>query len=256
VDAISHDELVRRSFERQTALFAGPDAIFAMRAESTVSWVEPLDADMILLDVACGAGHVAEALAPYVRQVVGIDLTQVLLDLGNDRLRGTAVGNVLLQRGNANDLPFVDDSFDLVVCRSSVHHFPDPEPPMREMARVCRPGGRVVVSDMVVPNDGVRVAFDELHTAMDPSHARALLEQELAELMARVVGPLTHGTTNTSVFPIDVMLTDVADRDAVMARLQDELAGGAPTGFSPELHDDELRVAFTGTVIHAQTDPG
>src|SRR5437588_3235170 len=120
-----HDEVVRRSFERQVPLFSGPDSPFASRS-GNLAWVEPLDADMIVLDVACGAGHASESIAPRVRQVVGIDLTPALLATGAERLRDQGVSNILLQEGNAEALPFVDESFDVVFCRSSLHHFGDP----------------------------------------------------------------------------------------------------------------------------------
>jgi SAM-dependent methyltransferase len=94
----SHDEVTRRSFERQVGLFSGPDSPFARR-EGTLAWLEPLTADMLVLDAACGAAHVCEVAAPHVRQVVGIDLTVALLELGAARLRAAGVINVLLQEG-------------------------------------------------------------------------------------------------------------------------------------------------------------
>jgi SAM-dependent methyltransferase len=256
MSTIDHDELVRRSFEQQTALFSGPDSLFAARPGSTLAWLEPLDADAIVLDVACGAAHLSEEIAPRVRQVVGIDLTPALLALGADRVRASGVANVLLQEGNANALPFVDGSFDVVVCRSSMHHFADYEQPLREMARVCRPSGRVVIMDMVAPSGEVREEFDAVHRTIDPSHAAVLLEAELAELVTRVVGPLTHGaTTTTPPIPVEAMLTDASDRAAALARLETELAGGTPTGLDPVATADGLSVTFTSTVVHAQV-PG
>jgi len=207
---------------------------------------------MIILDVACGAAHVAEQAAPYVRQVVGVDLTPALLRLGAERLHRAGIGNVLLQEGDATRLPFVDDSFDLALCRSAVHHFPHPDRVVAEMRRVCRPGGRVVVSDLVAPNAEVRAAFDELHRRLDPSHVGALLESELAELVRSTVGPLGSRETSGPVsLPVDRLLTDAADRDAVMAALRAELAGGAVTGFDPVLQDGEVQVSFTSAVIQA-----
>jgi SAM-dependent methyltransferase len=251
-----HDAVVRRSFERQVGLFQGEHSPFAHRPASPLAWLEPLDRDMVVLDVACGAGHAAEQVAPHVRQVVGVDLTPALLVAGVDRLRSAGITNVLLQEGNANDLPFVDGSFDLVVCRGSLHHFPKPEQPAAEMARVCRPGGRVVVSDMVAPTADVRTAFDDLHRLLDPSHAGVLLETELAELLRSTVGPLTYGETMDPItLPVDHIMTDVADRDAIMSAIQVELAGGTPTGFDPVTDDGgQILVSFTSTVIHATRD--
>ncbi|MDQ1479635.1 MAG: hypothetical protein QOI44_496, partial [Actinomycetota bacterium] len=195
MSAPDHDDITRKSFEQQVGLFVGDDSPFARRPASTLAWLEPLDTGMVVLDVACGAAHASEIAAPHVRQVVGIDLTAALLAIGADRLRAAGIDNVLLQEGHAAALPFVDASFDLVFCRTALHHFPDPERCIAEMARVCRPGGRVVLSDMIAPSAEVRDAFDELHRQIDPSHTRALLEAEIAELLGRAVGPLTYGET-------------------------------------------------------------
>ena len=74
-----HNDVVRNSFTQQVGLFTGENSPFARRFASPLAWIEPLDAEMIVLDVACGAGHAAEQAAPHVRQVVGIDLTPALL---------------------------------------------------------------------------------------------------------------------------------------------------------------------------------
>jgi ubiquinone/menaquinone biosynthesis C-methylase UbiE len=251
-----HDAAVRRSFERQVGLFRGEDSPFARRAASTLAWLEPLTSDMIVLDVACGAGHAAEQVAPHVRQVVALDLTPALLRLASGRLHGAGITNVLLQEGNAAALPFLDASFDLVFCRASIHHFPQPERPVAEMARVCRPGGRVVVSDMVAPSADVREPFDDLHRRIDPSHAGVLLEAELAELLRSTVGPLTYAETSDPLtLPIDLMLTDAVDRDPVVSALHAELAGGSTTGFEPVADGDQVLVSFTTTVVHATREP-
>ena len=70
-----HNKVVRESFTQQVGLFTGDDSPFARRLGSPLAWIEPLDVDMIVLDVACGAGHASEQAAPFVRQVVGIDIT-------------------------------------------------------------------------------------------------------------------------------------------------------------------------------------
>jgi SAM-dependent methyltransferase len=252
VSASEHDAVVRRSFEQQVGLFTGDGSLFARRPPSARAWLEPLDRSMIVLDVACGAAHAAELAAPHVHQVVGLDLTPALLRLAVDRLRRAGITNVLLQEGNAAELPFLDASFDLVICRSSLHHFPHPEDPVAEMARVCRPRGRVVVSDMVAPNADVRAAFDRLHRQVDPSHAGVLLQGELAELLRSNVGPVTYvETPDPFTIPVDQMLTDAADRDAVVSALQAELTGGPVTGFNPVLDTGQLLASFTNTVVHA-----
>jgi ubiquinone/menaquinone biosynthesis C-methylase UbiE len=257
VSAHDHDAVVRTSFEKQAGLFTGDDALFARRQLSALAWLEPLDPEMIVLDVACGGAHAAEQIAPHVRQVVGLDLTRALLDLGADRLRDAGIMNVLLQEGSAAELPFLDASFDLVFCRAALHHIPDPDGAVAEMARVCRRGGRVVAADMVAPSADVREAFDALHRRIDPSHAGVLLEAEMAELLEAEVGPLTYGETSDPFrIAVEHILTDAADRDAVVSALEAELAGGAATGFEPVLEDGQTIVSFTNTVVHATREAG
>jgi SAM-dependent methyltransferase len=208
---------------------------------------------MLVLDVACGAGHAAEHVAPHVRQVVGVDLTPELLALGASRMHEADIANVLFQEGDAAALPFVDASFDLVFCRTAVHHFTDPAVVVAEMARVCRPGGRVAVADLIVLEADVRDTYDAIHRQIDPSHVRVLLEAELADLLEDAVGPLCNTATGEPlVLPLDLIFSDQSDRAAVLLALRAELDGGPATGFAPSLDDDgRMQVAFVNAVVQA-----
>ena len=247
-----HDDAVRRSFRRQTELFEGDTALFARRPPSPNEWLGPLDGSMLVLDVACGAAHVPEQVAPEVHQVVGIDLTPELLALGAARLRAAGIRNVLLQQGAATALPFVDESFDVVCSRSALHHIGDPARAAAEMARVCRRGGRVVVSDLVVPDPAIREAYDAVHRALDPSHGRAFTADEIAHLLGEHVGPVgLVARRGPGALPLDGIMTDVADRDAVHRALGAEIDGGPPTGFLPTRAGGVLSVSFSSVTVHA-----
>lgn len=248
-----HSEVIRRSFERQVPLFSGPDSPFASRAGSSRSWIEPLSRDMVVLDVACGAAHASEPLASAVRQVVGVDLTAALLDVGAQRLRDVGIENVLLQEANAEALPFVDESFDIVFCRSSLHHFADPEQAVAEMTRVCRVGGRIVLVDLVAPHPEVRDRFDDVHRLLDPSHVRTFLERELADVLPGGIDDLVFADTSTIRLPIDVAFSEQSDRERVMTLLAaDASAEGAPTGFDPVEEDGTFVVSFVTCVVQSE----
>jgi SAM-dependent methyltransferase len=250
---------VRQSFRDQTELFRGPDSVFAARASQGPEWVGPLTGDELALDVACGAAHVPEELAPHVRTVVGVDLTPELLAIGAARLRDAGIDNVLLQEGDAEGLPFVDDSFDVVNCRSSLHHFAHPDRAMAEMRRVARPGGRIVITDLVVPAGVDRDRYDGVHRLLDPSHLRALTDDELLALCRAAGRPDdAAGASTRSNFagrlPLDLILTPVSDEAGVRAALRDEIDGGLATGFSPEAEGDNLTVVFATRTIHTIVD--
>jgi SAM-dependent methyltransferase len=235
-------------------IFTAAASPFAQTADASLEALQPLAASMVVLDVACGVAHVSDVVAPHVRQVVGVDLTPELLAAGADRLRERAITNVLLAEGDATALPFVDASFDLVFCRSSVHHFVEPRRHLAEMARVGKPGGRVVVFDMVAPDLAVRDTFDALHRALDPSHVHALLDVELAALLEEVVGPVTACTTSwRPPLRIEAMVNPSSDAKPVVEALARELAGGPPTGFTPSLDDTgALQVSFRSTAVEVR----
>jgi len=244
-----HQDLIRRSFRRQVDRFTGPDSPFAGRPGAP-PWVGPLAPDLLVLEVACGAAHVAESVAPHVWQVVALDLTPELLAVAAGRLRDAGLDNVLLQEGNAEQLPFVADSFDLVVCRGSLHHFLEPRRALAEMVRVVRAGGRVAVNDLVAPEAASRDAFDDLHRALDPSHVGCFVSGELAQAWPDDVAT-TYEETMDVRLPIDVAITAQSERDAVVAALEAEITGGPVTGLAPERAEDgQIVVSFLTHTVH------
>jgi SAM-dependent methyltransferase len=248
-----HEALIRTTFEMQVPIFTGPGSVFAQRSEGSLAWIEPLHDDMIVLDVACGAGHAAEPVAPHVRQVIGVDLTPALLRLGHDRLREAGINNVLLQEANAESLPFLDESFDVVYCRASLHHFADPQAAVDEMFRVCRVGGRVVILDLIAPIPESRDQFDHVHRLLDPSHVRAFTGTELVDLVPGGVEGMSYADTNTLRFPVEGVIGEHSDGDAAVALLRSEAAGEIdPTGFGPIVEDDQTIVSFVMCVVHAE----
>ena len=75
----------------------------------------------------------------------------------------------------AERLPFLDDGFDIVISRLAFHHFANPKRCFSEMARVLKPGGKLVVIDMEAAEETLRAVEDEIETLRDPSHMRLSL---------------------------------------------------------------------------------
>lgn len=255
----SHDDVVRREFTRQAPSFSRVDAHYASLAQGTVAALQPLVRELTVLEVACGAAHASEAVAAHVREVVGVDLTPALLAAGAARLAERGVRNVSLREANAAQLPFANASFDLVFCRAAVHHFAEPERQVREMVRVCRPGGRVVLLDMIAPSADVQARFDALHVEIDPSHTHCLLEAELAALLARCAGVrVATRSSRSAPLSFDVFEHQSATaRPEALARVQralreEALGSGAASGFEPLLVDGALHVHLTSAVVSAR----
>lgn len=139
------------------------------------------------LDIGTGTGHTALALAPHVKCMVGLDVTeQMLLEARKLAIR-RGIFNVEFRLGDAMALPYPDHSFEVVTCRRAAHHFTDIRNSIAEMHRVLRPGGRMVIDDRSVPDDdGADEAMNHLDVLHDPSHVREYRLSEWEEMLADV----------------------------------------------------------------------
>jgi ubiquinone/menaquinone biosynthesis C-methylase UbiE len=135
------------------------------------------------LDVACGPGFLTMVLATRVGHAVGFDATDAMLELARAEAARRGIGNVEFESGDAEALPFAEATFDVVTCRAAFHHFARPERVLAEMARVARRGAKLVVADMLGPEDRAKAAHrDHIERLCDPSHAHTLTEAEFRRL--------------------------------------------------------------------------
>jgi ubiquinone/menaquinone biosynthesis C-methylase UbiE len=193
-----HERLIVEQFTRQAVPFSqmpGHSAAF------DVIWkaVGPREDDLAL-DVACGPGLVACALAPQVRHVTGIDITPAMIEQARLLQAEKNLANLTWLVGNAAPLPFEDAAFSLVLTRYSFHHFLEPAAVLAEMCRVCRPRGRVAVIDVFTSSPAQAARYDALERLRDPSHTHAL---ELGELSAIMLGAGLEGIT-TDFYRLDM----------------------------------------------------
>ena len=132
-----------------------------------------LDGSERVLDLGTGTAHTALAFAPLVNEVVGLDLTKEMLQAGTRLANDRGIENLELRQGNAESIPFDDESFDLVVARQCPHHFADVSLAIREAARVLRPGGQLLIVDSISkPNPKLDTFMNAVEILRDPSHVR------------------------------------------------------------------------------------
>ena len=137
------------------------------------------------LDLGCGAGHVSFFTAPHVARVVAYDLSADMLGVVAGEAAKRGLTNVDTQLGAAESLPFDDASFDLVFSRYSAHHWADVGAALREMRRVLKPGGRVVICDVASTGQPLFDTYlQAVEVLRDTSHVRDYAASEWLTMAA------------------------------------------------------------------------
>ena len=191
------------------------------------------------LDLGCGGGHVAYRMAPHVASVTAYDLTPAML--GVVAAEAAARGlHVQTRQGAAEDLPFADAAFDLVVSRFSAHHWRDLDAALRGVRRVLAPGGRVLLMDSISPGPPLLdTLLQTMELLRDPSHGRNYTAAEWHAALARAGLPVKSTLARrlrlefgTWVARMNTPLVHVA----AIRSLQDGASASARThfGFEPD----------------------
>jgi ArsR family transcriptional regulator len=106
-----------------------------------------LPSTAVVGDLGCGSGRIAAALAPFVASVIAVDASSEMLSVARERLAGQS--NVHLHEGSLESLPIESGTLDLALVVHVLHHVPEPALALAEAARVLKPGGRLVVADVL-----------------------------------------------------------------------------------------------------------
>ena len=257
----SHNDLIKEEFARQAPSFE--DRRYSFGDPRVLSWIlanVPPDASELVLDVAGGTGQVARAYAEQSHCATVLDLTAEMLATGKREADAAGVHNVVFQLGVADSMPFLPGSFDLVISRFAVHHFDDPAAALAEMARVCRPGGRVAIFDIVAAEPERAAEYNHRERLRDPSHTRALTAEELRTTMEGAGLEIGHFVERDQPLPLERWLAQTHPPDQVAAQLraelEAELSGGTPTGMRPQRRDGELHFTQRWAIATGRPRPG
>jgi ubiquinone/menaquinone biosynthesis C-methylase UbiE len=154
-----------------------------------------------VLDVACGAGQIAIPMARAGAKVVGVDIASNLI--AQARARALADGvQMRFDEGDAEELPFADASFDLVVTLIGAMFAPRPDRVSAELLRVCRPSGRIVMANWTAEGF-VGLLFKTMgkHVSPPPNIASPLLWGEETVVRERLMKGTTKLTFARRLYP-------------------------------------------------------
>jgi len=249
----AQNEIVLDQFTKQAEAYAA-----LVRANPSGTLAALLEAarpgpDDRALDVGCGAGGLAVALAQVCGEVTGVDLTPAMLDQARAAQAAKGVTNLRWETADVTALPFPDASFSLVTSTAMLHHTADPAAVLAEMRRVCAPGGRIAVADLT-PAPGKGPAFDAIETLRDPSHTHAMPSAELRGLGERLRLVEQSVRAFDVNFPLESVLAtsfpEAGVLDKVRALYAADAAGGADAlGLAARVEEGRLMVTYPMTLV-------
>jgi ubiquinone/menaquinone biosynthesis C-methylase UbiE len=251
----THQDLIRDQFTKQAIPFATAASIKDEEALKLVVDFTGAGPNDTVLDVACGPGLVVCAFARVVRHATGIDLTPAMIERARALQKEKGLTNITWQVGDVLPLPYPDASFSIITSRFAFHHFLDPQAVLAEMKRVCTPGGKVAVIDVVASQDPKKAAaYNRMEKLRDPSHVRGLPLTELEALFQRLALPNLRKTFYRLEAELDDLLLrsfpNPGDADEIRRMFVESLDNDG-LGMDTRRHRDTIRLAYPIAVLCA-----
>jgi len=222
------------------------------RLQEVLELARPKPGDLAL-DVATGTGNTAFALAPYVRRVIGLDVTREMLDQAGRLTAERGIKNADWVLGDVAELPFADDTFDLYTVRAAPHHFSDVDAFLREAFRVLKPDRDAVFIDCSPPA-AARAVLHEVELRRDPSHVRSLTLEEWTKHFERAGFEIEIGALRELDWDYDEWMRNMAVDPALaeeLAGVIERAQGEALAQLHPERREGRLRHAYWHCLIRA-----
>ena len=223
------------------------------RLREVLELAQPQPTDLAL-DVATGTGNTALALAPFVRRVVGLDLTREMLAHARRLTGERSLANAEWVLGDASRLPFADASFDLYTVRAAPHHFNDFDGFLSEALRVLKPGGGAAFVDCAPPA-AAREILHDVEVRRDPSHVRSLTVSEWTERLEQAGFVVEVATSREVEWDFEDWMGNMAVDPALAADLAgviESSEGEARGELHPERREGKLWHAYWHCLIRAR----
>jgi len=250
----SHGSRILDQFTRQAVPFSQSPSVSNQKALELIVHSAVAGPEDAVLDVGCGPGLLACAFARVVRHATGIDLTPAMLEQARNAAHNQRLTNVSWQQGDVTQLPYPNAHFSIVSSRFVFHHLEQPLIVLKEMVRVCKPGGRIVIADMA-PAPEKADALNAEERLRDPSHVRALPEQELRELFSSADLP----DPTISHYRVECDLDDLlsrsfpnhGDEPKIRKMFADSIPGDT-MDLNTRLHEGKIYYSFPVAVLVAR----
>jgi ubiquinone/menaquinone biosynthesis C-methylase UbiE len=254
----NHLEKIRERFTATADVFA--ESARTMRAEEGERLAELATAALArvsgarVIDVACGPGTFTRPFAPRVRRAVGVDLTPAMIEKAREEAARAGLANIEFVTGNVHALPFADGVAGVVACGYAFHHMTEPARALTEMARVLRPGGRVAIADLIVPEGPGGAIQNAMERARDPSHTNAQSVGQFHTLIQGAGLSLLSEETRHHWYDFNLWMRNAGrvpgDADYVQVRrMMEEIMAHDTSGLTPRHSEKNGALEFLHTTL-------
>ena len=240
-----HLDIIKKEFTKQSKMFDTYQSAHSKERFNRVA-IEKLHLTGYesVLEVAAGTCSLGRMIAPDVKNITELDATEAMLEAGKAENQKAAITNAGYVIGEAEAMPFSDGSFDIVVSRLAFHHFEDVEKAFSEMTRVLRPGGRLLVADMLAREGSDREKAEHYERLRDPSHVRCLDCEEFNSLAEKYDIAVESESITAIEMELDswLELTGASEdkRKNIISDMKRDTTEKNITGFSPYIKNGKI----------------
>jgi len=246
-----HNNKIVEQFSKQAVPFTKVKGHYDS-VDTIISMSEVSQNDQVL-DIACGTGIATCEFAKYAKSVTGLDITKQMLDEAIKKQNEKKLKNITFDLGNVENLPYDDNSFDIVFSRYSFHHFLDTKKVFDEMLRVCKTNGKIIVVDVALQIKNAK-AYNHMEKLRDPSHTKALTFNEFEKLFSNEI----LSNHKQSSYKVDLELEkqleasfpNKGDDDKIREIFKDDI-GANNLGVNAHLKNDKIYFSYPITIFMA-----
>ena len=254
----NHLEKIRERFTATADVFT--EYVRTIRVEESEHLAERATAGLALasealaIDVACGPGTFTRPFAPRVRHAVGVDLTPAMIEKARAEAARGNITNIEFICRDIYALPFADGVAGVVACGYAFHHMVEPARALAEMARVLRPGGRVAIADIIVPEGPGGEIQNAIERVRDPSHTNAQSVAQFRALMHDASLRVLSEESRPRWYDFDLWMRNAGSvpGDATyvqVRRMLEEIMGHDTSGLAPRHSEKIGGIEFLHTVL-------